>query len=151
MAKAAVQPAAPAASKRSTVRVTYRPLEHAQLIIGQDGKAKRGPVFQDPASLKWNGITFHANVPVELDPKNKAHGYLVPMPKEIAGANGEVLTKHRDTWVSMIDLAKDNPSFEVEGFPRAKVKKSNRLVPAAGFEWANEHEDEIYEEDVAAA
>ncbi len=123
---------APSASK-STIRVTYRP-----------------PNVTDPNEMIWNKIKFQANVPVELDPKNKAHGYEVPMPKEYAGPDGEVRTKHRETWVSMIELAKDNPSFEVEGFPRAKYRKPKGVVPPAGHEWAGTHEHEIDEESEAA-
>jgi hypothetical protein len=138
MAKASVPKVAapapqPAKTARTTVAVTYRPLN----------------AF-DPNVVKWNGITFRANEPVQIDPKNKAHGYLIPMPKEYAGPDGEVHTKHRDTWVSMIETAKDNPSFEVEGFPRAKVRKSKRVVPPPGAEWADQHEDEVDVEEAAA-
>ena len=133
MAKAPATAATPAAPKRATIRVTYRPLN-----------------VTDPNVITWNKIKFQANVAVDLDPKNKAHGYEVPMPRETTSADGEIRTKHRETWVSMIDLAKDNPSFEVEGFPRAKVKKSKRVLPPAGHEWADTHEDEIYEEAEAA-
>ncbi len=133
MAKAPATAATPAAPKRATIRVTYRPLN-----------------VTDPNVITWNKIKFQANVAVDLDPKNKAHGYEVPMPRETTSADGEIRTKHRETWVSMIDLAKDNPSFEVEGFPRAKQKKSKRVLPPAGHEWADTHEDEIYEEAEAA-
>jgi hypothetical protein len=132
MAKAATQPAA-ASARKTTVSVTYRPLN-----------------VTDPNVITWNRIKFEANVPVELDPKNKAHGYPVPLSTEGVGPEGEKRLRFRETWVSMIELAKDNPSFEVEGFERAKVKKSKRVVPPAGHEWAAEHDDEIYEESEAA-
>ncbi len=133
MAKAPATAAVTAAPKRATIRVTYRPLN-----------------VTDPNVITWNRIKFQANVAVELDPKNKAHGYPVPLSTEVAGPEGETRLKVRETWVSMIELAKDNPSFEVEGFPRAKQKKSKRVVPPAGHEWADTHEDEIYEEAEAA-
>ena len=132
MAKAAIA-SKPEPAKRATISVTYRPLN-----------------VTDPNVITWNKIKFEANVAVELDPKNKAHGYEVPMPKEYAGPDGEVRTKHRETWVSMIELAKDNPSFEVEGFPRAKYRKPKGVVPPAGHEWAGTHEHEIDEEAEAA-
>jgi hypothetical protein len=150
MAKAPATAASPAAPKRATVRVTYRPIEHINYRINEKGERVPNGISYDLPVITWNKIKFEANVPAELDPKNKAHGYEVPMPKEYAGPDGEVRTKHRETWVSMIDLAKDNPSFEVEGFPRAKVKKSKRVLPPAGHEWADTHEDEIYEEAEAA-
>jgi hypothetical protein len=121
------------ATKRSGIRVTYRPLN-----------------VTDPNVITWNRIKFEANVAVELDPKNKAHGYEVPLPRQTTDASGEVHTKHKETWVSMIELAKDNPSFEVEGFPRAKYRKPKGVVPPAGHEWAGTHEHEIDEESVAA-
>jgi hypothetical protein len=133
MAKAPATAAAPAVPKRATLRVTYRPLN-----------------VTDPNVITWNKIKFQANVAVELDPKNKAHGYEVPMPRQTTDAGGEVHTKHKETWVSMIDLAKDNPSFEVEGFPRAKHRTPKGVVPPAGHEWAGTHEHEIDEEAEAA-
>jgi len=116
---------APKASKK-TVAVTYRPLN-----------------TDDRTEIVWNKVKFLANVPVELDPNDKAHGYDVPMPKQYPGQNGETLTKHVETWVSMIDIAKDNPSFEVEGFPRARRKISTRKVPPPGAEWTEKNEGEI--------
>jgi hypothetical protein len=132
MAKASTT-AIPAAPKRATIRVTYRPLN-----------------VTDPSVITWNKIKFHANIPVELDPKNKAHGYPVPLSTEVSGPEGEIRLKVRETWVSMIELAKDNPSFEVEGFPRAKYRKPKGVVPPAGHEWAGTHEHEIDESAEAA-
>ena len=132
-AQAAAKSIESAPPKRSGVRVTYRP-----------------PNVTDPNEMIWNKIKFQANVPVELDPKNKAHGYEVPLPREYVGPDGEVRTKHKETWVSMIELAKSNHSFEVEGFPRAKYRKPKGVVPPAGHEWAGTHEHEIDEESEAA-
>lgn len=84
----------------------------------------------DPAMMIWNGIKFPANVPVELDPNNKAHGYSVPMPKHsIDPATGEPRTKHIETWVAMADLAKTNPSFQVEGEAPATRKPGRPRTP----------------------
>lgn len=121
-----VPTAAPAAPKRSTVAVTYRPLNPT-----------------DPNMVRWNGIKFEANIPVHLDPSNPKHKIENHIGTETEGPEGETRIKMRKTLVSMIELAKLNPSFEVEGFTRAKVKKSKRVVPAPGAEWADTHEEEI--------
>lgn len=79
----------------------------------------------DPAMMLWNGVKFPANVPVELDPK--LHGYKVPLPKKtLDPATGRTLTEHVETWVSMIDQAKGNPSFQVEGEAPVAARKPGR-------------------------
>lgn len=115
--------------RKSTVTVIYRPIEYP------DGTT-------DPAITKWNGITFRANVPVELDPTDKAHCIIQLLPVEIPGQNGETLTKHKEKPVFMGDLARENPSFEVDG-KRARRKINTRVVPPAGAEWAEKNEGEI--------
>ncbi len=132
MAKAPAPQASPKAAK-STATVVYRPLEY------RDGTT-------DPAITKWNGITFRANVPVELDPKNPAHHIVQLLPKVFAGQGGEALTKHVETKVFMGDMARDNPSFEVDG-KRARRKVSTRVVPPPGAEWTEAHEGQISESD----
>jgi hypothetical protein len=127
MAKAPKVPAAQAAPKpaKKTVTVIYRPID-----------------IMDPNVTKWNGITFHANVPVELDPANKAHYIVQLLPKEFAGPDGEVRTKHKEEPVFMGDMARENPSFEVDG-KKARRKISSRKVPPPGAEWSEAHEGEI--------
>lgn len=120
-------PAAPKAAK-STVTVIYRPLD-----IG------------DPFYIKWNGIRFDANVPAELDPKNPAHHIMQLMPIERV-VDGEIRTKHHEQKMFMGDMAKANPSFEVDG-KRAKRKVSTRQVPPPGAEWTEAHEGTISESD----
>lgn len=79
----------------------------------------------DPAMMIWNGVKFPANVPVELDPK--LHGYKVPLPKKtLDAATGRTLTEHVETWVSMIDQAKGNLSFQVEGEAPVAARKPGR-------------------------
>jgi len=147
MAKAPAKAATPAAphpstsaqgrAPKRTVSVVYCPLN-----------------VTDPNVTKWNGVTFRANVPVELDPDNKAHYVEVPLPRTITGQNGEALTKHVESPVFMGELAKRNPSFEVDGV-RARAKRNTRVVPPPGAEWTEAHEgaisysDEI-DESVAA-
>ena len=108
------------------VQVTYRPL---------DG---------DPHTTVWHGIKFEANVPVELDRNNRAHHIEQLLPKSIVGTNGESLTKHVPSTMFMGDLARGNPSFDVDG-ERAKRLVNKRVLPMAGHGWAEDHVDEIVE------
>lgn len=81
----------------------------------------------DPAVMIWNGVKFPANVPVELDPKKLAHGYDVPLPRKITDpVTGREMLEYKETWVSMIDQAKGNPSFQVEGEVPAAARKPGR-------------------------
>jgi hypothetical protein len=114
---------------KQTVSVTYIPLEHA------------GGHF-DPPVIKWNGITFRANVPVKLDADNPDHHIMQLLPRTFPGTNGEVLTKHVECKVFMGEVAKGNPSFSVDGV-RAKRKVSTRTVPAPGAEWTEAHEGQV--------
>jgi len=142
MAKApAAAPAAKPANK-STVTVIYRPLEHFVL----DAKGKPTSSHWDPPVTKWNGIVFRANEPVELDPKNPAHHVTQLLPIELPGQNGETLTKHKEKAVFMGDMARGNPSFEVDG-KRAKRKVSTRVVPPPGAEWTEANEGTVSDSD----
>lgn len=81
----------------------------------------------DPAVMPWNGIEFPANVPVELDPKNRAHGYMQPTRKTIVDpVTGREMFEYKEVWVSMIEIAKNNPSFHVEGEAPAAARKPGR-------------------------
>lgn len=133
MAKASV-PQTSAKPPKSTVTVTYRPLD-----IG------------DPPYTRWNGVRFDANVAVELDPKNPAHHVMQLLPIAREGTNGETLTKHVETKVFMGDIARDNPSFEVDG-KRARRKINTRKVPPPGAEWTDAHEGQLsYSDEIDAS
>lgn len=108
----------------TTVQVTYRPF---------DG---------DPHSVTWNGVKFRANVPIELSRDNTAHYVEQLLPKQFPGLNGEINTKHMPAKVFMGDMAKTNPSFEVDGH-RERKKVNSRIVPPPGAEWTDVHEGEI--------
>jgi hypothetical protein len=123
--KAAPEPdSAPTKAASRGVKVTYIPLND-----------------HDPHTMLWNGVKFHARVPVVLDPSR--HFVIAPLPKEHVLPDGTVQTRHSDGKVSMIELAKANPSFQVEGFPRAKVKTSKRVVPPPGKEWDESNDAEL--------
>jgi hypothetical protein len=126
--KAATPDPKPVAAKGGT-KVIYRPLAYPN---GQF----------DPAVVKWNGVMFYANVPVMLDPAK--HFVLTPY-MEIVNVDGINKSIERERKVSMIELAKSNPSFQVEGCPRATVKKSSRVVPPAGATWDEANDREMVE------
>jgi hypothetical protein len=113
----------PAAAKG--VKVIYRPLS---------------PL--DPNVTKWNGVVFYANVPVVLDPAK--HFVLTPY-HDVIQIDGINKSFERERKVSMIELAKGNPSFQVEGHERAKVHASKRIVPAAGAAWDEANERDMVE------
>lgn len=84
----------------------------------------------DPHMNIWNGIKFPANIPVELDPNNRAHGYPVPLPKTIVDpVTGREMKEFKETWVSMIELAKTNATFQVEGEVPAARKPGRPRTP----------------------
>lgn len=126
-AKATKAQPAEAAPKARGAHVTYLPLNPT-----------------DPNVVKWNGVTFRANVPMAL---NEFHYVIIDKPHEIPQGDGTIRTITKQTKVAMVELAKGNPSFKVDGFPRAKVRKSTRVVPPPGAEWTNAHEGEISEAD----
>lgn len=146
MAKASVPASHPVKAAKRTVTVIYRPLEHVLMIPDKSGKLHPGGISYDPPKIKWNGITFNANVPVELDPANPDHHIVQLLPKTFPGANGEVLTKHVESKVFMGETAKGNPSFEVDGV-RAKRKINTRVVPPPGAEWTEAHEGQVSNSD----
>ena len=113
-----------AAYEQEAVEVTYKPLNPT-----------------DPNVVPWNGIKFQANVPVMLDPRK--HYIVVDTVTKTQTINGIVGTVTSPTRVSMIELAKGNPDFEVRGHPRAvRIKPSGR-VPPAGAEWNGTNRDEL--------
>jgi hypothetical protein len=80
----------------------------------------------DPHVKPMNGINFPANVPVELDPKNRAHGYnqLVRIEKEDP-VTGRKMYEYKETWVSLIETLKGHSDFQIEGEAPA-VRKAGR-------------------------
>lgn len=76
------------------------------------------PGPEDRAQTIWNGITFHAGRAMVLSLDNKRHYIENDLPKQQEMEDGTYVTRTVKTKVSMIELAKGNPHFEVEGFPR---------------------------------
>ena len=97
----------------------------------------------DRPTMKWNGITFRANVPVELDRKNPAHWAVQLVRKTVTHpANGGTAYSYADERVFMGESAKGNPSFDVDGF-RPKYIAPTTKVPPAGAEWAGTNRDDL--------
>lgn len=88
------------AAEKTEFKVTYRP----------------GP--EDRSHTVWNGIRFEAGRPVTLSTKNKRHFVENDMPKQHTLEDGSYTTRTVKTMLSMVEMAKANPFFEVEGFPR---------------------------------
>lgn len=121
MAKAAIQSDSASAG---AVAVTYKPLEPT-----------------DPNVTIWNHVEFLANTPVMLDPA--AHFVVTDIPKPVTLPDGTMATKTQPTRISMIELAKGNSSFEVDGFPRARRIKPAGRVPQPGAEWEGTDRDDL--------
>ena len=80
-----------------------------------------------PASTVWNEITFHANMPVDLDPANPKHGYMVPIvDRWIDPTTQEKRSKATEKWVSMIEIARSHAHFRVDGDPSTKAQEAPR-------------------------
>lgn len=86
----------------------------------------------DPAVVTWNGVRFTANVPVELDPT--IHTIVAPMPERTI-VDGQVRTIHHDRRVSMVEIAKGNPTFVVEGQEPAVRKPGRPRIPKSAEEY----------------
>ncbi len=86
----------------------------------------------DPIRTVWNGVVFEANIPVELTDKNTIINdqvHRVDMPD---GSYRTVTRQHR---LSMIELAKHNPSFQVEGEPIPERKPGRPRIPKSPDEY----------------
>jgi hypothetical protein len=75
----------------------------------------------DPARTDWNGLKFVAHIPTKV---SKKHTVLVPMPTTVTMPDGTIQTRHVEKRVPMVELAKDNPYFMVNG------KQADKPLPA---------------------
>jgi hypothetical protein len=82
----------------------------------------------DPASIVWNNITFPANFAVDLDPVR--HSYFVPIVEVwIDPVSQEKRSKATEKRMAMAEIAKGNPSFQVEGMPVPRASAPGRSKP----------------------
>jgi hypothetical protein len=93
--------AAPVATKAASEDDKYDELTY----IPEDG---------DPIRTRWNGIEFRAHVPVKVSRKQII---LVPLRQETTLASGEVVTRAIERRVPMVELARGNSRFAVNGVP----------------------------------
>lgn len=99
--------------KKATAEVTYIP---------GDG---------DPHTVKWAGITFKGHMPVTVP---LTHSISVPIRKEHVLADGTVQSRNVETQVSLVSLAKTNPSFIVDG-EQAQKKAGTARTPTDDKEY----------------
>jgi len=84
----------------------------------------------DPHVKTMNGIKFSANVPFELDPNNRAHGYIQQVRKTIVDpVTGRQMFEYKDAWVSLIEILKGHDDFQVEGEVPAARKPGRPRTP----------------------
>jgi hypothetical protein len=78
-----------------------------------------------PSSLTWNGVTFQANMPVDLDPVKHAYD-IDEAERSVDPVTQRLLLKTVTRRVTMAEVAKTNPFFVVEGEPQAVARKPGR-------------------------
>lgn len=89
---------------------------------------------QHPSSLTWNGITFHANVPLDLDPVKHAYNVL-EVERWIDPATQRPMSKTVERWKPMSEIAKANSYFVVEGETPARAKRGRPPLPKTPEEY----------------
>jgi hypothetical protein len=98
---------------KSTAEVTYIP---------GDG---------DPHRVTWGGLEFKAHIPTLVP---LTHAISVPMRKEHVLDDGTVQSRNIETRVSLVELARGNPSFSVDGV-QAERKAGTARVPSSNDEY----------------
>jgi len=85
----------------------------------------------DPHRVTWGGLEFKAYVPTNVA---LTHAISVPLRKEHALADGTVQSRNIETRVSLVELARGNPSFSVDGVQAAR-KVATARVPTSNDEY----------------
>ena len=103
------------------------------------------PGAQDPPFTRVNGITFQANVAVNV-PRTKTVEQLIVITRE--NDDGQILSRGVPRRITMAKQLEDNPCFEVNGKPPRPRKKADLRVPstASGYRsyatrWIAESDD----------
>lgn len=95
------------------------------------------PDADEPSETTWNGVTFKANVPLELTDKQ---GYEIEEGKRYEDKDGNTRIKTVHRFVTMIEMARGNPSFVVEDNqtppPKRRGRPPKHLIPNAAEEHA---------------
>jgi hypothetical protein len=90
------------------------------------------PSEGDPPRTTWNGLTFLAHIPTKV---SKTHTILVPMPQTTQMPDGTLQTRHIEKRVSMVEIARNNPHFMVNGERAAMPEKAKLRVPESPDEY----------------
>lgn len=86
----------------------------------------------DPHRTMWNGLEFKAHIPTRVSPK---HTVLAPMPTTVTMPDGTEQTRHVEKRIPMVELARKNPSFMVNGERPAERKSATIRVPESPDEY----------------
>jgi len=86
----------------------------------------------DPARTKWNGLEFKAYVPVKVSAK---HTVAVPIREEIKQPDGSIITRAVERRIPMLELARQNHKFSVNGEAPFMHKMGAARVPTTPDEY----------------
>jgi hypothetical protein len=86
----------------------------------------------DPVRTSWNGLTFVAHIPTKV---SKKHTVLAPMPVEVTMPDGTVQTRHVEKRIPMAELAKNNPTFMVNGKQADRPQPKRTRLPESPDEY----------------
>ena len=79
-----------------------------------------------PVRVSWNGLEFKAHIPTRVSNK---HTVLAPMPTVVTMPDGTQQTRHVEKKIPMVELARKNPSFMVNGEAPAERKSGTVRTP----------------------
>jgi hypothetical protein len=90
------------------------PIAKAKPDAGETDEITYLPEDGDPIRTRWNGIEFKAHVPVKVSRK---HTVLVPDRVEREMPDGTIQSRSVEKRIPMVELAKGNCRFMVNGVP----------------------------------
>lgn len=90
------------------------------------------PEDGDPVRTKWNGIEFKAYVPVKVSRRHTVQ-VLLRITQDMP--DGTVVTKAVEKRIPMVELARNNARFSVNGKAPAKKAEAKARVPASPDEY----------------
>jgi hypothetical protein len=126
--------------ERTTMAIKDKAKTEGKAVESADAKLKNAkatadityyPGDGDPHRITWAGLEFKAYVPT---PVALTHAILVPLRKEHVLADGTVQSRNIETRVSLVELARGNPSFAVDGV-RIERKVGTARVPSSNDEY----------------
>lgn len=141
----------PSAEERRAARAKPSSAAEATTAEGASDEITYIPGDGDPARTIWNNIEFKAHVPVKI---LRSQTVSVPLPirtpmkdengkpvldddgkpmyhNGIVQPDGTIQTRHVEQRVKMVELARTNPAFSVNGAPPPVIKKGTARVPTS--------------------